>query len=300
MTGIICINKQKDITSFGVVAKVRGITREKKAGHTGTLDPMATGVLPVMLGGATRFLDFLPNSDKGYRATFVLGKTTDTLDITGKVTGEYTVDVTSDDIKNLISEFVGEISQIPPMYSAVRVDGKRLYELARNDIEVQRAKRKATIYKLDLISCDDESHTYIIDVICSKGTYIRTLIDDIGKKLGCGAVMTELVRTSAMGLTLDKCVTLDKLQQMRDEDMPFSSVLIPIEEILQPYEKVDVTDAQARRFLNGGALDIERLQTEICDGSYYRVYSPEGEFLGLGKGEEESVSLKIARLLIRK
>ena len=131
MTGIICINKGKDITSFGVVSKVRGITCEKKAGHTGTLDPMATGVLPIMLGGATRFLNYLPDSDKGYRARFLLGKTTDTLDITGEVTGEYDVAASIDDVESALAPFRGEIEQIPPMYSAVSVDGQRLYDLAR-------------------------------------------------------------------------------------------------------------------------------------------------------------------------
>ncbi|MGN1124183.1 MAG: tRNA pseudouridine(55) synthase TruB, partial [Eubacterium sp.] len=141
MTGIICINKDKDITSFGVVARLRGILGEKKAGHTGTLDPMATGVLPVMLGGATRFLDYLPESDKGYKAELLLGKTTDTLDITGNATAEYEVCVGLKEVNDVLEKFRGVISQLPPMYSAVSVDGKRLYELARQGIEVEREKR---------------------------------------------------------------------------------------------------------------------------------------------------------------
>ena len=196
MTGIICINKGKDITSFGVVSKVRGITCEKKAGHTGTLDPMATGVLPIMLGGATRFLNYLPDSDKGYRAKFLLGKTTDTLDITGEVTGEYDVAASIDDVESALVEFRGEIEQIPPMYSAVSVDGQRLYDLARKGIEVERQARKVEIKELSLCRelSNENENIYTIDVLCSKGTYIRTLIDDLGKKLGCGAVMTELER----------------------------------------------------------------------------------------------------------
>ncbi len=227
MTGIICINKDKDITSFGVVAKVRGITREKKAGHTGTLDPMATGILPVMLGGATRFLDYLPDSDKGYRAGFMLGKTTDTLDITGAVTGEYEVSVTDEQVRNVLEKFRGVISQVPPMYSAVSVDGKRLYDLARQGIEVERQARQVEIKKLELVGC--ENGEYTIDVVCTKGTYIRTLIDDIGRELGCGAVMTGLTRTLAMGFTLEDSVTLDELQRRRDEGLPFDDIIMDIE-----------------------------------------------------------------------
>lgn len=296
MTGIICINKDKDITSFGVVAKVRGITRIKKAGHTGTLDPMATGVLPVMLGGATKFLDYLPDSDKGYRASFILGKTTDTLDITGNVTGEYPVHTTREDVENILCEFRGVISQIPPMYSAVSVDGKRLYDLARQGIEVERQAREIEIKKLELVGAD--TNEYTIDVICSKGTYIRTLIDDIGRKLGCGAVMTSLQRTLAMGFTLDDCITIEKLQEMRDKSLDFEDIVIDIEKIFSSYESITVTDAQARRFSNGGALALDRLRKSLSD-NFYRVYNPQDEFLGLGKADFEKQELAVKRLLVK-
>lgn len=296
MTGIICINKDKDITSFGVVAKVRGITRIKKAGHTGTLDPMATGVLPVMLGGATKFLDYLPDSDKGYRASFILGKTTDTLDITGNVTGEYPVHATREDVENILCEFRGVISQIPPMYSAVSVDGKRLYDLARQGIEVERQAREIEIKKLELVGAD--TNEYTIDVICSKGTYIRTLIDDIGRKLGCGAVMTSLQRTLAMGFTLDDCITIEKLQEMRDKSLDFEDIVIDIEKIFSSYESITVTDAQARRFSNGGALALDRLRKSLSD-NFYRVYNPQDEFLGLGKADFEKQELAVKRLLVK-
>ena len=152
MTGIICIDKPEGLTSFGTVNKVRGIMRLKKAGHTGTLDPMATGVLPIMLGAATRFLDFLPESDKGYRAGFILGKTTDTLDITGKVTAEYEVGVSCDDVKNILPRFTGKLWQLPPMFSAKSVDGVRLYSLARQGIEVERKPCEVEIKSLELVS----------------------------------------------------------------------------------------------------------------------------------------------------
>lgn len=301
MTGIICINKDMDITSFGVVAKVRGILREKKAGHTGTLDPMATGVLPVMLGGATRFLDYLPDSDKGYKAAFVLGKTTDTLDITGEVTGEYEVNSSMDDVEAALDKFRGEIYQVPPMYSAVSVDGKRLYELARQGIEVERRARRVEIKSLELRKdeCNADKNEYTIDVVCSKGTYIRTLIDDIGRELGCGATMTALTRTLAMGFILDDCVTLCDLQNRKDNNIGFDDVLISVEDIFAEYENVYVSEAQARRFYNGGALDLNRIRKKLENG-IYRVYSPDKLFLGLGECNLEKNELSVKRLLVKR
>lgn len=301
MTGIICINKPKDITSFGVVAKVRGITCEKKAGHTGTLDPMATGVLPIMLGGATRFLNYLPESDKGYRASFVLGKTTDTLDITGSVTGEYEVNSSIDDVEAALDAFKGEIEQIPPMYSAVSVDGQRLYDLARKGIEVERQARRVEIKELSLCRelSNEKENVYTIDVLCSKGTYIRTLIDDLGKKLGCGATMTQLERTEAMGFTLNDCITLDELQKKRDNDESFDDVLIDIEKMFLSLECVFVSPAQAKRFQNGGALDIKRIKKRLENKSY-RVYSQDVGFLGLGKCRLDTQELLVERLLVKR
>ncbi len=301
MTGIICINKPKDITSFGVVAKVRGITREKKAGHTGTLDPMATGVLPIMLGGATRFLNFLPDSDKGYKAKFVLGKTTDTLDITGEVTGEYEVKVGIEDVENALDGFRGEIEQVPPMYSAVSVDGQRLYDLARKGIEVERKARKVEIKELTLCRdlCSEEDNTYVINVVCSKGTYIRTLIDDIGRKLQCGAVMTELERTLAMGFTLDDCVTLDEMQKRRDDELGFDDIIIDIEKMFLSLESVFVSPLQAKRFQNGAPLDANRIKKTLENKSY-RVYSQDIGFLGLGKYNVDTNELCVERLLVKR
>lgn len=295
MTGIICVNKEKDITSFGVVAKLRGITGEKKAGHTGTLDPMATGVLPVMFGGATRFLNFLPDSDKGYRATFKLGMTTDTLDITGEVTSQSEVAVNVNDVKNAMRDFVGVIDQIPPMFSAKSVDGVRLYDLAREGKTVEREACKVEIKNLDLVSFDDNEHIYQIDVLCGKGTYIRSLIDDIGKKLGCGAVMTELVRTKAMGFDLENCVTLAELQERKDSGKGFDDVLIDVEKMFDCYKKVRVSPAQSTRFFNGGALDINRVQKNIMPDEICAVYSDKNEFLGLGQRQDEE--LKVLRVL---
>lgn len=295
MTGIICINKEKDITSFGVVAKVRGITREKKAGHTGTLDPMATGVLPVMLGGATRFLNFIPDSDKRYTASFRLGQTTDTLDITGTVLSECKVKSTVDDVKNALSHFRGVINQVPPMYSAKSVDGVRLYELARQGKTVEREACRVEIKSLELLSYDEKANEYTVDVLCSKGTYIRSLIDDIGRELGCGAVMTELERTGAMGFMLDDCVTLDELQKMKDTGGDFSSALSEVEKLFSCYKRVEVSAAQAKRFFNGGALDINRIKIKTEPEEICSVYDDKDEFLGLGQNKDGE--LKVLRVL---
>lgn len=298
MTGIICVNKEKDITSFGVCAKMRGILKEKKVGHTGTLDPMATGVLPIMIGGATRFLDYLPESDKGYRAVFVLGKTTDTLDITGTVTAENEVNASKADVESVLTQFKGRIMQTPPMYSAVSVNGKRLYDLARQGIEVEREKREVEIKSLELAECNENENEYTIDVLCTKGTYIRTLIDDIGRVLGCGAVMTSLVRTYAMGFTLDDCKTLAQLQLLKDSGAGFESVLLPLEKALGTYDKVTVSPAQSNRFKNGGALDLVRVKKQLNADEIYRVYSSDGDFLGLGKAVE--TQLKVEKLFVNK
>lgn len=298
MTGIICVNKEKDITSFGVCAKMRGILKEKKVGHTGTLDPMATGVLPIMIGGATRFLDYLPESDKGYRAVFVLGKTTDTLDITGTVTAENEVNASKADVESVLTQFKGRIMQTPPMYSAVSVNGKRLYDLARQGIEVEREKREVEIKSLELADCNENENEYTIDVLCTKGTYVRTLIDDIGRVLGCGAVMTSLVRTYAMGFTLDDCKTLAQLQLLKDSGEGFESVLLPLEKALGAYDKVVVSPAQSNRFKNGGALDLVRVKKQLNADEIYRVYSSDGDFLGLGKAVE--TQLKVEKLFVNK
>ena len=209
MNGVIVIDKPADFTSFDVIAVVRRLTGQRKTGHTGTLDPNATGVLPVLLGAATKAQDRIPNHDKSYLAQFRLGLTTDTLDIWGEVKTETPCCVTEDDVRSLLPRFSGEIMQVPPMYSALKKDGQRLYDLARKGVEVEREARPVTVYRLELVSFNSETQTGELAVSCSKGTYVRTLIDDIGQALGVGAVMTALRRTEACGFTLSDCVTLD-------------------------------------------------------------------------------------------
>lgn len=292
MTGIICINKEQGRTSFSVCAEIRRITAQKKCGHMGTLDPLATGVLPVMLGGATRFLDYYPGSDKGYRARFLLGKTTDTLDITGNVTGENPVNCAAADVAKALESFKGEITQVPPMYSAVSVGGKRLYELARQGENVERPSRQVIIRSIELVSADESRNEYEIDVLCSKGTYIRTLIDDLGSALGCGAVMTALERTYAYGFTLKDCITVSQLSASVKNENGITQYLIPVDKVLSDYEKITVSPAQSVRFKNGGSLDLERIRKKPPQGALVRVYSPSAEFLGLGEVGESELLVK--------
>ena len=290
MTGLLIINKPEGFTSFDVVAKARKLALEKKCGHSGTLDPMATGVMTVLFGGATRFCELLPDHNKSYIASLKLGTVTDTLDITGKVLEEREVKVKKEEFEKVAKEFVGEISQVPPMYSAVSVGGKRLYDLARQGIEVERPERKVTVYSLNILSENEKSGEYKIEVACSSGTYIRTLIADIGEKLGCGAVMTALQRTSANGFSLSDAVTLEELLE-KSKNNDVKSLIIPLEKALDVYPAVTVTESQSTRFHNGGALSAERVKG-LENNGIYRVYSPDNVFLGLGENDGENLNIK--------
>lgn len=291
MDGILCIDKGQEVTSFVCCAMARRILQEKKVGHAGTLDPMATGVLPILLGKATKALDFLPTHDKRYTATMRFGFISDTLDIWGQVKKTANPLPTLEEISAVLSQFRGDILQIPPMTSALKKDGKRLYELAREGIEIEREARPVTVYHLDVISYNREAGELTIDCACSKGTYIRSICDDIGKVLGCGAVMTALRRTQAAGFSLADCIPLTDDTQ-KETLLPR---ILPIENIFKAYPAVSVSAAQATRFQNGGELDICRLRGEIPAGPI-RVTAPDGTFLGLGQAE--SAALKVLKLFI--
>ena len=294
MTGIICLDKPRDMTSFMAVKKASRLLGVKKAGHTGTLDPMATGVLVIMLGHATRFIELLPEHRKSYTARVKLGITTDTLDITGEVLSENPVNVTKEQLLNVAENFKGEILQTPPMYSALKKDGERLYDLARKGIEIEREQRKITIEKLEIY--DFDGIEFSMDVTCSAGTYIRSLCGDIGSSLGCGAVMTELRRTSANGFSIENTVTLEELEQLVSENKT-DTVITSVEKALISYPEITVTNPQANRFHNGGALDYARLHGEFPVG-IHRVYSPDRKLLGLGEIKEEKGDLNVRRVLI--
>lgn len=296
MTGFIFLDKAEGITSFTAVNRLRRICDIKKAGHTGTLDPMATGVLPVMLGGSTRFSQYLPVHDKAYRAEILLGKRTDTLDITGNVVEESTVNITNEQLAEIISHYIGNIEQYPPMYSAVSKDGVKLYKLARQGIEIERESRSVTIHSIEIVEPLNSENRFVIDVECSAGTYIRSLADDIGNEAGCGAVLTKLRRTRANGIDIEQTVTLERLQELA-ENGKLEEIIVPCDKMLNCYPAVTVSEKQAVRFRNGGALDLNRLRCNYTDG-LCRVYSPENVFLGLGNVISEENSLTVEKLLV--
>ena len=297
MTGMILLDKPEGITSFWAAAQLRRIFGEKKIGHTGTLDPMASGLLPVLLGGATKFADLLPSHDKAYRAAFLLGAETDTLDITGRVVRQRYVAVRAADVEAALASFRGRITQTPPMYSAVSQNGVRLYTLARQGIEVERKTREIEIYRLELTDADDVKGAYTIDVHCSGGTYIRSLVSDLGEVLGCGAVLTSLRRTEANGLHVEDAHTLDDLRACPPQAL--SALVLPVDAALSAYPAVTVTQNQSVRFCNGGALDLARVRG-VGTGELYRVYDPQGVFLGLGQKDADQNELAVRRLLIER
>lgn len=291
MNGVLVVDKPQEFTSFDVVAVVRKLSGQKKIGHTGTLDPNATGVLPLLLGNATKAQDIVPNHDKEYVAGFKLGVTTDTLDIWGQVKSETESAVKQSAIEEIIDKFTGEITQIPPMFSAVSVGGQRLYDLARKGVEVERKPRRVTVYELELMSFDEQSQSGTLRVKCSKGTYIRTLIDDIGAELKVGAVMTALRRTMACGFEIENALTLDEIKELPKEEL--ERQLMSTESLFYTYPELYVTDAQANRFHNGGALDIQRTKLadkNVPDGSIYRIKGLK-KFLGLGIIKDNSIKI---------
>lgn len=290
MTGILLIDKPEGLTSFGALIRVKKIINQKKCGHCGTLDPMATGVLTVLLGGATRFAEIMPDSSKAYRAGIKLGTVTDTLDITGRVLEQNEVSVTKEEFEDAAKRFLGKIRQLPPMYSAVSVDGKRLYELARKGETVERKERDAEIFALNIVDSDEAKGEYTVDVACSSGTYIRTLADDIGRALGCGAVLTALRRTVANGYGVENALTLDELEETV-KNGELEKHVMSVDSALQAYPAVRVTAAQAVRFSNGGELSADRLDG-VPEPGYYRVYAPDGAFLGAGENRGGSLYVK--------
>jgi tRNA pseudouridine55 synthase len=293
MNGVLVINKPKDFTSFDVVAVMRKATGVRKIGHLGTLDPNATGVLPLVLGSATKAQDLIVNHNKSYVADFKLGIATDTLDIWGNVVAKSEIKADKNLVKEKLKEFQGDILQTPPMYSAIQIDGKRLYDLARQGKTVERAKRPVTVYSIELLDFNEETQMGQISVSCSKGTYIRTIIDDLGKALCTYAVMTELVRTEACGYSLDDALDLNTARNTVD----FAPYVKSTESLFTNYGYVKVSEAQSKRFSNGGALDknrtyLAKLNPE--EDTVFRVKGYDNAFLGLGivKGEE----LKILKL----
>ena len=263
MDGIINVYKEKGFTSHDVVAKLRGILRMKKIGHTGTLDPAAEGVLPVCLGKGTRLCDMLTDKTKTYRAVLLLGQETDTQDTTGVVQAEYPVHVTEEEVRKAIVSFLGDYMQIPPMYSALKVNGKKLYELARQGREVERQARPVQILDIQIESIDLPRATFF--VTCSKGTYIRTLCYDIGRKLGCGGCMESLLRTRVDRFELKDSLTLSQIEKLRDEGR-LEEAVVPVEGVFLRLPALVTKPGDGDKLVhNGNPFPAELAEAEDCD-----------------------------------
>lgn len=313
LNGILIVKKERDYTSNDVVAKLRGICRQKKIGHTGTLDPNAEGVLPVCLGNATKLCDMLTDRSKEYVAEITFGITTDTQDIWGQVltdSGDKWREIPTAEIEAAILSFRGKQLQIPPMYSALKVNGKRLYELARAGVEVERKPREIEIEEIEIMPsagfAEKETHQaasflaqpkLCIRVVCSKGTYIRTLCQDIGEKLGCGAAMSSLVRTRVGGFLLENAATLSEIEKIRDTE-GLESILIPVDRCFREYPVLKAAKAGERFLKNGNELKYSLLEgdpaglKDMADGSPFRVYDKAGRFFGVYVVRKEKGVLK--------
>lgn len=275
--GILIVDKPEGWTSQDVVSKLRGVFHERRAGHGGTLDPMATGVLPLFFGRATRGVEFFEHADKSYEAKLLLGVTTDTQDITGTVLERNTCSVTEAELEEALSHFTGDLEQIPPMYSAIKIGGKKLYELARKGQEVERKGRKITVFSLELLDFDGK--TASLRIHCSKGTYVRTLCHDIGVFLGCGGCMSALRRIQAGAYTQEQSYTMEQLLSAEHPE----EFLLPVDSLFTAYPTLTLTAAQEKCIRNGAGFTLYG----TGEGKY-RLYSRTGEFLALAeqKGEK--------------
>lgn len=284
--GIVNVYKEKGYTSHDVVAKLRGILKQKKIGHTGTLDPQAEGVLPVCLGTGTKLCDMLTDKDKEYEAVLLLGISTDTQDTTGMVLSEKPVTVTEDEVRNRILAFVGEYDQIPPMYSAIKINGRKLYELAREGKEIERKARRVSIFSITVLSV--ELPRVRIRVECSKGTYIRTLCHDIGVSLGCGGCMEELIRTRAGTFVKDSALTLSEIEQRRDEGR-LTQCIVSVEKALEQYPACTVKESADKLVYNGNPFYKTAVQEPavLPENIPLRVYDSRNRFIGIYEYRKE-------------
>ncbi|ACT02039.1 tRNA pseudouridine(55) synthase TruB [Paenibacillus sp. JDR-2] len=294
MDGIIAVWKPAGWTSHDVVAKVRRIVRMKRIGHAGTLDPMVTGVLPLCLGRSTRVVEYLQERPKAYEAVIQLGTATDTEDLTGTVLEEQTgIIVTREQVLQVLQSFVGEIDQVPPMFSAVKVDGKRLYELAREGKTVERKSRKVTIHQIDLLNVDLDADKprFAFSVICSKGTYIRTLCVDIGRALGVPAAMAELTRTMSGGITREQCVTLEELEELQAAGK-LEEKMLPADIAIDHLQRVQANAAVTEMALRGQKIPYNRMAASFDSSSLVRLYGENDAFIGIFEADDQASALK--------
>ncbi len=296
VNGIINVYKEKGYTSFDVVAKMRGIFGQKKIGHTGTLDPDAQGVLPVCLGKATKVCDLLTDKDKVYKATMLLGIQTDTLDISGKVCNKAVVNVTEQQVRDVISTFVGTIEQVPPMYSALKVNGKKLYELAREGKTIERKARKVSIYDITIDEiCLPE---VVMTVFCSKGTYIRSLCDDIGTKLGCYGCMKDLLRTKVACFDIGDAYKISEIEKLKE------SIVLPVDMLFENIPAVNTVLMAQKLIENGNRIPAEMInadgnkQRKYDDEGRYRIYNPEDSFVGIYTYKAETDDFKPVKIFM--
>lgn len=291
MDGILNINKPLGMTSFDVVRKIKTFANTKKVGHTGTLDPEASGVLPICIGQATKLVDYIMKDYKVYRVELKLGVITDTYDREGKVIKTSEVNVSIGEVESVIKSFIGEIDQIPPMYSALKVNGQRLYSLARKGIEVERKPRKINIYNIEILGTELPNITF--EVKCSKGTYIRSLCYDIGNKLACGGTMWNLQRTETGNFNISSAVELKDLN--KDNILNY---LIPMDKALAAYPEVHVSDKYKKPILNGVSLRDNSLISNLEKDKLYRVYIGDKDFIGIGMKKDQG--FKMIKLLIQR
>ena len=300
LDGILNINKEKGFTSHDVVAVVRKILHMKKVGHTGTLDPDAQGVLPICVGRGTKLSDIIMDGQKSYRTILYLGKTTTTEDASGEVIEEKPVVFDEDKIRQVISSFIGEIEQIPPMYSAIKINGKKLYELAREGKEIERKSRKITIFDIHICNFLPPNRVEI-EVDCSKGTYIRTLCADIGRDLGCGGHMEELLRTATGGFLLENAITLGELKTLAEKE-ELTSVLATLEDALKKFPCIIIAEESTKLLYNGGAIkeDYFIQAPEILEeGQIVQAFDFENNLIGLYRiTEDEGFFIKPFKMLI--
>ena len=292
MNGVLNIYKEAGFTSHDVVAKLRGILKQKKIGHTGTLDPDAEGVLPVCLGNATKLCGLLSDKEKTYEAVLLLGQTTDTQDVSGTVLGTAPVTAGEEEIREAVLGFLGDYDQVPPMYSALKVGGKKLYELAREGKEVERKARRVRILALEIhgIRLPEVSFS----VTCSSGTYIRTLCQDIGERLGCGGCMKSLLRTRVDRFQVEDSLRLSEIEELAREGR-IKEALIPVDEMFPAYPKLRMKEAADRLVYNGNPFSAgdaqELLQEETLCGTQVRVYDSSGNFVGIYRRQEDGQGL---------
>lgn len=304
INGIINVYKEQGFTSHDVVAKLRRILGQKKIGHTGTLDPDATGVLPVCLGNATKLCDMLTDKNKTYEAVLLLGKTTDTQDISGTVLSEQEVNVTRDDIIDAILSFAGEYDQLPPMYSAIKIDGKRLYELARQGITVNRETRKVCIHNIEILEIQEECHEIRFVVNCSKGTYIRTLCQDIGEKLQCGGCMKSLIRTKVGSFLLEKSLKLSEIEEKQAKE-ELTEYIVNTEDMFPSYDKIKINSLYSKYIYNGNSFPPEYIEciqetAENTNGINipFRVYDWQNIFVGIYEYRPEERLYKPVKMFL--